>query len=325
MNLNEYNVKYLANLPKNPSEENYDRASLIEGVKIKSYIYKSVDDLFTLIIESDDNIPSMNKFSLKGISIEHKPVKIKGSKAKKYLIIKPTHNKFNDLFVLLTFDILKIINKTNLQDAILKTINKWKYFTSDKNNEILSTEKQLGLIGELILLNKLIDTSVHNINCWVANSQSIDFSIKNNLIEVKTTLKDKHSHIINGLDQLKIIEGKNKYILSILVKKSDTKVEETFNLIDYIEKIETKIEKDPEIQDIFYSKLKKIGYNEMHRVRYDEYNFVIIDKLFYEVNENMPKMTSDLFKSPLNSRIHKITYNLDLDGLDCLAFEELTF
>ena len=63
----------------------------------------------------------------------------------------------------------------------------------------------------------------------------------------------------------------------------------------------------------------------MHRVRYDEYNFVIIDKLFYEVNENMPKMTSDLFKSPLNSRIHKITYNLDLDGLDCLAFEELTF
>ena len=60
--------------------------SLIEGVKIKSYIYKSVNDLFTLIIESDDNIPSISKFSLKGISLEHKPLTIKDSKTKKYLI-----------------------------------------------------------------------------------------------------------------------------------------------------------------------------------------------------------------------------------------------
>ena len=86
-----------------------------------------------------------------------KPIKIKDSEEKKYLIIKPTHNKFNDLFVLLTYDVLKTINKTNLKDAIIKTINKWKYFTSDKNNELLSQEKQIGLIGELIFLNKIIE------------------------------------------------------------------------------------------------------------------------------------------------------------------------
>tara|TARA_B100000945_G_scaffold234798_1_gene190941 strand:+ start:563 stop:1540 length:978 start_codon:yes stop_codon:yes gene_type:complete len=325
MNLNQYNLKDLTKLQKFPSEKNYDRASLIEDVKMKSYIFKSINDLFTLIIESDDNIPSINKFSLKGISLEHKPIKIKNSKLRKYLIIKPTHNKFNDLFVLLTFDILKNINKTNLQDVILKTINKWKYFTSDKNNELLSIDKQIGLIGELILLNKIIDDNVHNINSWVADTQSIDFAIKNNLIEVKTTLKDKHSHIINGLDQLKIINDKNKYILSILVKKSDIKTSDTLNLVDYIEQIENKIAEDPEIQDIFYSKLKKVGYNEINRAKYTEYNFIIIDKLFYQVNGNMPKITSDSFTSPLNSRINKITYNLDLDGLDCLKFEELTF
>ena len=144
----------------------------------------------------------------------------------------------------------------------------------------------MGLIGELILLNKLIDTSVHNINYWVADTQSIDFSIQNNLIEVKTTLKDKHSHIINGLDQLKIIEGKNKYILSILVKKSDLKTSDTLNLLDYIEQIENKIAEDPEIQDIFYLKLKKVGYNEINRTKYTDYNFIVIDKLFYNVNEN---------------------------------------
>ena len=325
MNLDQYNLKDLAKLQKNPSEEKYDRASLIEGVKIKSYIYKTVNNLFTLIIESDDNIPSISKFSLKGISLDHKPLTIKDSKPKKYLIIKPTHNKFNDLFVLLTFDILKTINKTNLQDATLKIINKWKYFTSDKNNELLSIEKQIGLMGELILLNKIIEGNVHNINCWTADTQSIDFSIKNNLIEVKATLKDKHSHIINGLDQLKIIKEKKKYILSILVKKSDIKTKDTLNLANYIEQIENKIAKDPEIQDIFYSKLKKVGYNEIHRAKYNNFNFVIIDKLFYKVNENMPKITSDLFTSPLNSRINKITYNLDLDGLDCLEFEEFIY
>ena len=322
MKLNQYNIKDLTKLQKFPSEENYERASLIEDIKIKSYIYKSVNDLFTLIIESDDNIPSIKKFSLKGITLEHKPLKIKDSKSKKYLIIKPTHNKFNDLFVLLTFDVLKTINKTNLKDATLKTINKWKYFTSDKNNELLSTEKQIGLIGELILLNRIIGDSVHNINCWVADSQPIDFSIQNNLIEVKTTLKDKHSHIINGLDQMKIIKDKSKYILSILVKKSDIKTKNTLNLINCIEQIENKITEDPEIQEIFYSKLKKVGYNEINRGKYNDYNFLIIDKLFYEVNENMPKITSDSFTSPLNSRINKITYNLDLDGLDCMKFED---
>ena len=98
---------------------------------------------------------------------------------------------------------------------------------------------------------------MHNINCWVADSQPIDFSIQNNLIEVKTTLKDKHSHIINGLDQLKIIKSKSKYILSILVKKSDIKTKDTLNLINCIEQIESKIAEEPEIKDIFYSKIKK--------------------------------------------------------------------
>ena len=54
--------KDLTKLQKFPSEENYERASLIEDIKIKSYIYKSVNDLFTLIIESDDNIPSIKNF-----------------------------------------------------------------------------------------------------------------------------------------------------------------------------------------------------------------------------------------------------------------------
>ena len=80
--------------------------------------------------------------------------------------------------------------------------------------------------------------------------------IQNNLIEVKTTLKDKHSHIINGLDQLKIIKNKSKYILSILVKNR-IKTKDTLNLINCIEQIESKIAEEPEIQDIFYSKLKK--------------------------------------------------------------------
>ena len=82
MKLNQYNIKDLTKLQKFPSEENYERASLIEDIKIKSYIYKSVNDLFTLIIESDDNIPSIKNFSLKGISLEHKPLKIKDSKSK---------------------------------------------------------------------------------------------------------------------------------------------------------------------------------------------------------------------------------------------------
>ena len=60
----------------------------------------------------------------------------------------------------------------------------------------------------------------------------------------------------------------------------------------------------------------------MYRTKYSEYNFIFIDKLFYEVNENMPKITSDSFKSPINSRINKITYNLDLDGLDCIKFKD---
>lgn len=69
----------------------------------------------------------------------------------------------------------------------------------------MSREQEVGLFGELLILNRLIDESGESgaLDAWLGpESEEHDFVLRDEDLEVKTTTGDRRTHIIHGAGQL---------------------------------------------------------------------------------------------------------------------------
>ena len=175
-----------------------------------------------------------------------------------FILVKCKEEQYVNYFLQILNEILDHINNNYI--SLVKSINviilKWRHFLSFPKSYILDESNIIGLIGELLFLEKLLDKENYNaIDFWVAEERKEDFLINSNIIEVKATLNRNHVHIINGIDQLLIIPNFNKYILSIILTKRDSI--NKINLPCLIDKVNDKIKENPEKTELFYFKLKQ--------------------------------------------------------------------
>jgi hypothetical protein len=208
---------------------------------------------------------------------------------------------------------------SELVKVINKIISKWRHFLAQPVSLVMKEDEIVGLLGELMFLLKLI--MVHNtaaLTIWTAERGEEDFISSGKVIEVKTTLKEKHEHIINGIDQLLIETGRVKHILSLLVRSSAS--ENAINLPAIVKECAEMFAEDPENYDQFFKKLKIRGYDARDYLQYLEFSYEYIRGGYFKVDSTFPKLTTDELAEPLNSRISKLRYSLDMEGLPSRDF-----
>lgn len=212
----------------------------------------------------------------------------------------------------------------NLSDCLLIVIAKWRHFLSAPKTNILNEDEIIGLIGELIFLERVLkDVNVVLIENWTADRGEEDFIFKHIIVEVKTTQKEKHSHFINGIDQLLIDSSKKKYILSILLAKIG--VGDLYSLPIIISEIDLILKDYPHLLDVFYEKLKARNYDQRDSLYYQDYSYYMNKGGLFEVNDNFPKLTTNELKQPLNSRVSKVSYRVDMEGLPNINLLSMDF
>jgi hypothetical protein len=178
----------------------------------------------------------------------------------------------------------------------------------------MSDENIIGLMGELLFLRKLIDHfGTDAIDYWVADRGEEDFVMINNIVEVKCSLKEKHEHIINGIDQLMELPSRSKIILSLLLVESEK--EDDFHLPKIIMEITDLFFDSPSSLDSFYTKLRNRGYDPRDEKLYLDHTYKLYKGGYFKVDESFPKLTTKELKQPLNSRISKVRYTIDMEGL----------
>lgn len=207
--------------------------------------------------------------------------------------------------------------------SVDRVIRKWKHFLSDPASELMKEEDIVGLMGELMFLMKIIQSfGGAALKYWTADRGEEDFIFRETIVEVKSTLKERHEHIINGIDQLLLIPERIKYILSFLFVKSLN--DDAITLTSLIEKIGGMLAEFPDEEDLFYRKLKSRGYDVRDASGYLKYKYSLFKGGYFRVDESFPKLTTDDLKAPLNPRISKVRYLLDMEGLFNLNFHFTT-
>jgi len=228
------------------------------------------------------------------------------------------HTKYSEIFLILCSDLLNILStkEQNGKSTLIK-LNKrldyWRQFLKRSRIDRLSTEAEIGLIGELLLLKILLtrNPNLDLINHWRGPLGSTHDFVGNDVsIEVKTTtVKQKRFVKISSEFQLDIENSQKLFIAHIEINES-IKSSNSFNLISLVFEIKKII--SLELHPVFNGLLACVGLKEADAHFYEKKQFALVEMQFYSVTEGFPRLIS----KDLSPNISDTQYRLNLAGLD---------
>lgn len=192
--------------------------------------------------------------------------------------------------------------------VFLGRIRAWQEFMR-KGGLALSTDAEIGLIGELTLLRAIVEAGVDAataVESWVGPLDGIqDFEVGTGALEVKTTLAAQGFPAkIGSLEQLDDSARQPLFVAGARLRQTETGQ----NLPDFVEALRHLIEGDSEARRVLADRLLAAGYFDAHADRYPR-RFAIAGIRVTEVLANFPRLT----RGEVPAAIMRAIYEIDLD------------
>lgn len=230
-----------------------------------------------------------------------------------------------DMFGRMVVDVLATVEQsfgvaeTVLYQRYLGRIRAWQDFMR-RGREGLSSEAELGLIGELTVLAQLINIGVPlytAIESWKGPLDGLqDFELGSGSIEVKSTLASEgFSAIIESLEQL---DDSSRYPLFLAAVKFHLS-EEGKTLPEHVGDLRKVLDCDPASLRAFNNCLMHGGYIETHNQMYTR-TFAVTKLKIQAVDDNFPRLT--LFNVPTGIIHARYNINLDLTQSKTFSLEQ---
>jgi hypothetical protein len=200
-------------------------------------------------------------------------------------------------------------------DAILAEVECFGELLSSRG--ALSSEKQIGLFGELVVLERiLLHGGPSRLESWIGPAgEPHDFRLGNLEFEVKTSLGTKSVHHINGFTQLVPSPDHELLLVSILLGAAGSGESRTLpGIVGDIEKFVEATPWSRKLQEL----LASVGYDHEAADLYGRKYCLRRPVQVVPVTEDFPRIDRDMLSSALGSsfsRIRDIGYELDVEGL----------
>lgn len=182
---------------------------------------------------------------------------------------------------------------------------------------MLTPERQLGLLGELWLLDRLVDVyGAGALDAWTGpKGEAHDFRIGNCEFEVKTTSGEHRSHMISSDSQLIPSPGRDLYLLSVQFAdggpdgRSLHEVIETLRSRMVLLRVASTL--DRILESTFQLSATNLGhYTKKVQLRSRPY--------LVPIDESFPRIThADVLSLPRTEmvRVSDVRYRVDIEGL----------
>ena len=214
-----------------------------------------------------------------------------------------------DIFVPFIAELI-IKDLSNPINSLNETLLEWKELWSGKFGR-LNRNQQRGLIGELISLNKLIDSGDNSlIKYWGGPLKWIhDFESEKVNLEIKTTNKQPESVYISMIKQVSPMEGsKELHLVVVSLENGDD-----FSLNDVVNNLREKITESDKISQ-FEFVLKRSGYRDSDALHYDT-RYSISHIQSHKITEASPVLKPSIL-GEIPSTVENIRYNLEVHAME---------
>jgi hypothetical protein len=277
----------------------------LEGREIKLMTEKSSD--FVLI--PCDLEKNEKKELLEGLSVE-----VIGFEADTHFVIHMDSSS-REIFVPFIADVLIRLSELGLPKAFDETLEDWRELWAGKSGR-LSLHQQRGLLGELIVLQKLLGHSLEAIQAWRGPLRELHDFISDTLhLEVKTTNRQPPSVRISHISQVAPFHGGARLALLVLgLEKGDD-----LSLPGIIENIRKKLENSPHVPYL-EKVLRRAGYRDEHEANYPSSFSVSFEEVHW-VTESSPVMDPQKL-GEIPGTVRDISYTLDVFAMDMETIKE---
>lgn len=195
--------------------------------------------------------------------------------------------------------------------ALSQSIALWELLL--EQSKVLSEERQAGLFGELLVLERLVDAGVEDpFAAWVGpDRQAHDFRWGDYELEVKTTAGGRRVHTINGVDQLSPSPDCRLFLLSLQITDAGAGGHTLPQLVDRLRALAVGTDRD-----LFDRRLSAAGYVERHRARYARRRRLRTPPALIEIVDGTPRIVPEALASLPSrfapQRIVKLVYDIDV-------------
>lgn len=174
--------------------------------------------------------------------------------------------------------------------------------------KLVTRESAAGLLGELILLNRLLAASPSAWETWMGPLEARhDFRNGDHAIEVKTSLRAQRRIVeIAAIDQLLEPDGGDLALAHYVIENN---AGGQLNVADEADNALRAAGNPPELAD----RLAAVGYATELRDRWSGFRFSLLSSNFYAVRDGFPRLTPTSFKADmLAAGVSHVRYRLDL-------------
>jgi len=185
---------------------------------------------------------------------------------------------------------------------------------------ILGIERQIGLMGELLFLELLVERfGAVSVEAWLGpQGEPHDFRIKDREFEVKTTSSVKRVHTIHGADQLVPSKGCTLSLISIVLGPPGAG--NGRSLADLVAQLGNRLASDNVASLKFLSALESSGYRTVDSVHYTRKFIMRRPMALVPVDHLFPTISRPVIQRILDtkaSRVESIQYDVNVEGLEC--------
>lgn len=175
----------------------------------------------------------------------------------------------------------------------------------------LSAEQQLGLMGELMVVEALLDgaSAAEVLEWWLGPyAEQHDFALPQVDLEVKTTLSERRRHIISGTEQLRPNPARPLWLVSIQLTRAGSGSGRS--LAGIVADLRERLNGDLR----FRVALTELGWVDEDAELYDQRYLLRSTPQAYAVNEDFPAVTAERLRAvvPHHDLVSDLTYRVDV-------------
>lgn len=179
----------------------------------------------------------------------------------------------------------------------------------------ISEEKQIGLVGELLLFRSLLDTfdEYTVIDWWLGPlAEEHDYAFPAFDAEVKTTLGESRTHVIHGAGQLEPSPGRSLWLVSVQVTRAGGNPDGV-GLPGLIHEIRERLTCT---RDRFVSRLSSEGWDDEDAAMYPTSYVLRTTPAAHLVDDDFPAVTRQRLRSvvPHSDLVSDVTYRVNVSG-----------
>jgi len=290
--------------------------ALVDFCGQKMWIY--IDEHVPSLLIPNDSTLENSSFSHKMLNFKNTLYQVNGGEFEKYLSISPPSIELSEVFLSFIRSVLDDIGKeksiTSAIEKVIATYEDWSEFFGIRNFSSDKTSKVIGIIGELCVLEGLVETKGPKVltNWWGPARHRHDFEFDEIAVEVKSTINLYSNEVeIHGLSQLLPDENRLLFLAHIKINLDPNGI----NLSELIQRLLTKNVSKFELTE----KIRKSGVTDDLIDAHGEFRFTDFIARYYKVDSAFPSITPSNLSSETLSRISKVNYGLKLDGITSSA------